>query len=145
MQQKIISHDASKYLSPEYKPYILTTWKYKCQREGIDFQVNEFEQEQMHQATIHHVKTNKHHPEFWSKEEKCINKDDRDKPISLIDSTEMPMIYIAEMVCDWLAVSEERGSSVKDWADSNINIRWKFNQEQIKLIYFLIEEGLKVK
>ena len=51
----------------------------------------------------------------------------------------MPDEYIAEMVADWCSVSLERNNSPKDWADSNLGIRWKFNPRQTKLIYDLIE------
>lgn len=48
---------------------------------------------------------------------------------------------IAEMVCDQSAVSQERGtSSTKEQADANINIRWKFTDEQIKWIYNFITD-----
>jgi hypothetical protein len=43
------------------------------------------------------------------------------------------------MVADWFAMSEELGGHPKEWADKNINIRWKFNDNQIRLIYDLIQ------
>lgn len=142
---KLITHDSSKMLSPEYKPYVNITWNYYCQRNNIEVNFTELEKEAMHNATVHHVKTNKHHPEYWSKEYDCINKQDRDKPAKIIDASEMPFIYIAEMVCDWLAVSEERNTNPIQWANQNIGVRWFFSPEQVKFIYFLINEGLKAK
>jgi hypothetical protein len=38
-----------------------------------------------------------------------------------------------------MAVSKERGNTPKSWADKNVNIRWKFNDDQKDLIYELIE------
>jgi hypothetical protein len=42
------------------------------------------------------------------------------------------------MVADWCAMSEELGGHPAKWAADNINIRWKFNEHQIALIYFII-------
>ena len=58
----------------------------------------------------------------------------------MVDATKMPDLDLAEMIADWLAVSEERGTDPKDWADKNVNIRWKFDDEQKDLIYELIEK-----
>ena len=44
------------------------------------------------------------------------------------------------MIADWCAVSEEKSTDPKDWADNNIGTRWKFNDEQKKLIYLLISK-----
>ena len=35
-------------------------------------------------------------------------------------------------------MSEERGNSPQEWADKVINKRWKFTDEQVKLIYELL-------
>ena len=64
----------------------------------------------------------------------------RDKPPEeMIDATKMPDLDIAEMVADWCAVSEERGNTPKSWADKNVNVRWKFTDEQSDLIYEIID------
>ena len=44
-----------------------------------------------------HVMTNPHHPEYWG------------------SIHEMPPVYIAEMVCDWSARSNEQGNDLRDW------------------------------
>lgn len=48
-------------------------------------------------AVSQHNRTNPHHPEYWG-------------GIEL-----MPGLYIAEMVCDWKARSNEFGTSLQDW------------------------------
>ena len=134
-------HDKSKFEDPEFHPYIYTTWQYKLKGEGRNFVISDFMLEKMNNATNHHVKNNKHHPEFWTdnKEENLINKDDRDKKSDkIVDATKMKDIYIAEMCADWCAVSEERGSSPVDWADKNGNIRWKFTDKQKDIIYKIL-------
>lgn len=140
--EKMEVHDKSKFEDPEIDPYIYTTWKYKCKDDGVDFECPKDIEDQMDEATEHHIKNNSHHPEFHcDKETDLINKDDRDKPPEeMIDATKMPDIDIAEMMADWMAVSEERGNSPKGWADKNVNVRWKFDDKQKDLIYELIDE-----
>lgn len=135
------NHDASKFEEPEYTPYLFITWSYKCKDSGEQFDVPKEAKEKMSIATEHHVKNNSHHAEFHSKADvDLINREDRDKPPSeMIDTTSMPDIDVAEMVADWMAMSEEKDTNPKDWADKNINVRWKFSKHQSDLIYELID------
>ena len=134
------THDASKFSEPEYSPYLHVSWKYKMQDEGKVYNPPEFIRQQMTQATEHHVKSNKHHPEAWTHQTNTINPNNRDEPPKeMIDATKMPDIYIAEMCADWLAMAEEKGTSVREWANKNVNIRWKFNENQINQIYRIID------
>ena len=41
---------------------------------------------------------------------------------------------------DWMAMSEEKGTDPNDWAKNNINVRWKFTDEQEDMIYALIKD-----
>lgn len=59
-----------------------------------------------------HNTTNQHHPEFWAGGIK-----------------EMPDVYVAEMVCDWKARSEEFGTSLRDWIDETATKRWEFAKD----------------
>lgn len=137
------THDKSKWEEPEYTPYLLITWQYKMKDNGKSFDPPADIKEKMSRATEHHVKNNSHHPEYHSKKEVgVINREDRDKPPEeMIDATAMPDLDIAEMVCDWCAMGEEKGNTAKYWADKNVNIRWKFTDEQKSLIYRLIEKA----
>lgn len=131
-------HDETKLQEPERTPYILVSWKYKVGNEEFEkLNMSDDIKTKMTGATEHHVKNNKHHPEYWDDEHESgvINTQDRDKPAVLIDATKMPDVYVIEMACDWCAVSQERGTSPFDWADNNINVRWKFTDKQKKLIY----------
>jgi hypothetical protein len=133
-------HDASKFLNPELDPYIYNTWNYKCKREGIEFNIDLNTMNDMHKATLLHVKTNRHHPEFWTDQvENIINKDNRDEPAEIVFAEDMPRIFVAEMVCDWLAMAEELGTDPYEWAEKNINIRWEFTPEQVDLIYDILD------
>lgn len=135
------THDDSKYKDPEYEPYLYVTWSYKCKDEGVEFDVPKEIDDMMNEATQHHVISNKHHPEYYcGKKVDLINRKDRDKPPSeIVDATKMPVISVAEMVADWLSMSEEKGTSTKGWADKNVNIRWKFDDSQKDIIYELID------
>jgi len=138
-------HDQTKFKDPEVDPYVYTTWKYKCKDDGTEFECPKEMEDKMTEATEHHIKNNSHHPEFHcDKETNLINENDRDTPPEeMIDATKMPDLDLAEMAGDWMAVSEERGNSPKSWADKNVNVRWKFNDNQKDLIYELIKEVWK--
>jgi len=134
-------HDLSKWEEPEFTPYIFLTWKHKCTDDGIDFVVPE--NVDIQEATWHHVSTNPHHPEYWDKNatKMSINPKNRDEPPeNPVDATGMDKISLSEMVCDWHAMGLERDNTSKSWADKNVNIRWLFDDDQIKMIYEWIED-----
>lgn len=143
MAEERDKHDEFKWFEPEYTPYLLITWQYKCKRDGVVFHIPEEIKEKMHEATFHHIKNHRHHPEFWDDTVslECLNKDDRDTPSAgkMVNGTNMPMTYVAAMVADWCAMSEELGGHPKDWAKKNIGIRWQFSDKQTRLIYDLID------
>jgi len=136
-------HDQSKYQEPEFTPYVFLTWKYHCKDLNIPFETTKELEKEIREATYHHCKNNRHHPEFHDTTTSIdsINSKDRDKPPEkLIDATKMWDVDIAEMVADWCAMSEERGNTPQEWAKMNIGTRWKFTQDQEKLIYNLIDQ-----
>lgn len=129
-------HDKSKFEKPELDPYIILTWSKKEKTNLSDIQKKE-----INKATEYHVKHNRHHPEFHdTSDEPTINPLNRDKPLRLVDGTAMTDIDIAEMCCDWAAMSQELNQgNYKKWADNNVNKRWKFNENQVKLIYDILK------
>lgn len=130
-------HDASKWLEPEYEPYLHVSWKYRQKDLGKEYKPAPEIEAAMHDATFHHVTNNKHHPEYWDDAitQDSLNPKNRDEPSGrIVDATEMPLDYIAVMIADWLAMSEEKGTSVQDWMKKNVNIRWKFTPEQVDMI-----------
>jgi len=136
-------HDAFKWIDPEYTPYVLLTWRYEQRRKGLDLELPESIKEAIHEATFHHIKNHRHHPEFWTDNESMdtLNKDDRDKPSGhLVDGTKMPLTYIAAMVADWMAMSEELGGHPRKWAEDNCGVRWTFTKEQTEFIFELIDK-----
>ena len=133
------AHDDSKWKDPEIVPYIYITWDYKCKDDDVSFEIPDHIRDLMNDATKHHINTNRHHPEFHSPEKGEINRENRDEvPDVIIDATKMDNLDVAEMVADWMAMSEEKGNSPFDWADKNVNKRWRFNTEQEYIIYDIL-------
>jgi hypothetical protein len=114
------AHDRSKFEKHEYIPYVWMSWKRKKGNESFQYPSNDIEQA-VEKAVKHHMKTNRHHPEFHS------------------NTNKMTVIDIAEMVCDWHSFHYEFGDDTKKWADNNIGKRWNFNPMATKLIYKYIE------
>ena len=142
--QKVIYHDRTKWIDPEFEPYILITKRYKWKNEynkELNFpdEINRI----LFEATFHHIKNNDHHPEFWDPEVtyKSLNYKNRDDiPEKIVNATKMPDICIYEMCADWLAVSGENENTALEWAGKTINNRWKFNSNQIDLIYKILNK-----
>jgi hypothetical protein len=133
-------HDQSKFKDPEVGPYVFVDHSYHMKDQGKKFDPPTDIKKQMKQATFHHIKTNKHHPEFW--QDQLVDSYDSDK---IVDATDMPLTYIASMIADWLAMSAEKHTCPYEWAKDNINKRWHFNENQIKLIYDLLDRIWKKK
>lgn len=136
----ICNHDQSKFIEPERTPYIYISWDYHCKDLNIPFEISEDMKKQMQDATDHHVWNNPHHPEFYDTTGlNGSDPNDRDNPSgNCLNCTSMPLIYIASMCADWMAMSEEKGNSPQEWAKKNVNIRWGFTKEQEDFIYLIL-------
>lgn len=149
MGPRIISrglfHDQSKFLEPEHTPYVWIAWDYHCKDQGKPCLIPPALKERMNAATLVHVKKNSHHPEFHVhgqySEQEMLNRENRDAPPAVVvDASHMTPLDIMEMVADWSAMSEEKGKNTpRQWADKNINVRWKFTPEQVNLIHEFID------
>jgi hypothetical protein len=139
---QVSTHDDSKLVPPERDTYIDITWMYRCKRENVPFEISSDLERRMAEATVHHIKNNRHHPEFWA-QSALINHQERDAPPldGPVDASTMDAVSLAEMVCDWVAVAQEKlnTSSAHEWADSNIGNRWEFTEEQQALIYEFLD------
>jgi hypothetical protein len=124
-------HDASKFKEPEYTPYLELTWNKFKGIKDVDARTNK--------ASLHHITTNPHHPECWNKQEANLDPNNRDKSVKCLDASNMPEIFIGEMVCDWQAMSMELGTNTcREWWDKVRNVRWKFSPQQESTIEKLI-------
>lgn len=134
-------HDSSKYSYPELIPYVLINYSYWLKDAGMDTSVVSRFADQMNEATLHHIMNNPHHPEYWSKTIPDLNRENRDEiPDKIVDATKMERWAMVEMVADWCAMSEERGTGPFDWYNKNVGKRWEFTPDQCTIIHMMIVE-----
>lgn len=132
--EQVKDHDASKFEEPEMTPYVKLTW---IKKEDPDAEVDD---DDISEATLHHIKNNKHHPEYHNKNQANIDDEDRDDFEERITTYKMDDISIAEMVADWQAMSEElKTNTAREWYDGIKDERYKFSEEQDKLIDKLLK------
>lgn len=73
-------------------------------------------------AVAQHVATNEHHPEYWG------------------GIAEMPEIFIAEMVCDWYARSQEFGTDLRAWISKDAKKKFKIQKEEMEIIMGFVDK-----
>jgi len=136
--KEIKKHDGSKFSKIELEPYILLTDLHESKRlnETVDYVVNDKIKEEFKQARFHHMTTNKHNPLFWDKN---FNIGELGSG-NIVDATTMDYPSMAEMVCDWCALSQEFNKSPCIWAERFINTKASFTTQQENTIYMLINE-----
>lgn len=134
--ERASEHDSSKFVSPEKEPYIHLTWDYKLKKEGKTYDCCQEIRNSMNEATLHHIKNNRHHPEFHTEGFADINRENRDEPPGqVVDATKMTDIDVGEMLADWLAMGEELNQgSIRDWVNNNVDVRWKFTDDHTAFI-----------
>lgn len=86
-RNQIAQHDESKWNTEEFDLYRAKFHPYKNEKPISDYEFNK--------AWLHHIHNNPHHPQYW------IYYDDETNKVSVYD---IPDIYIAEMLCDWIAM-----------------------------------------
>lgn len=91
-------------------------------------------------CTLIHIKNSPHHPEYWTDTDLTGFTRVNYTPNGPIDATQMPDECICEMVCDWMAVSEEKGNTCTWWFNQVNNKRWIFSPHQQELILQLIKQ-----
>ena len=139
----IETHDNNKFYYPQVNPYIYLTWS-KKEKIEMPGDVKRL----VHQATIHHITTNPHHPEFWDNDfcVSMLNYQNRDKPSGhIVNACKMPDFFIREMCADWMAMSEEMAGDPIEWANENVGTRWDFSCSQIDLIYSCLNRYKDIK
>jgi hypothetical protein len=139
-------HDAAKLQEPERTPYISITWRHKLEKEKDEHDpINDkgyqrpglLDKKEENDATLHHITTNSHHPEYWlaDKSEANINSKDRDKSDHIINASKMDNLSVAEMCADWQAMAEElQKNTALEWYEKQKDKRWRFSESQDKLI-----------
>ena len=135
--QQVKNHDASKFEEPERTPYISISWRHKKDNYNSYKKPGTLPNEEENKATLHHITTNSHHPEYHLKDKSQanINSKDRDKSDKVVDASAMPDIDVAEMVADWQAMSEElKKNTAREWFNKQKDVRWHFSKHQEQLI-----------
>ncbi len=128
-------HDADKFDSL-YVPYVLISMGYNPDfKDDIELRKKENPEMDsfMRWASFSHVTNNSHHPEAWDIESATIMEKSKENE-QMIDATKMPEIDIIEMCCDWASVGAEKGNSPQSWFKLKNGKKWKFTQDQEKLI-----------
>lgn len=95
----VADHDKSKYTDEEfiaYRQYFCPSMEDKLP-DTVKYQAFDY-------AWQHHYTTNRHHPEYWG----SLN-------YQQLTEVKMPDEFFAEMICDWIAVSLTKHSSLYDW------------------------------
>jgi len=137
-------HDSSKLEEPELTPYVAITWRHKLEKEsgkfdpikGKGYQTpGKLEKKEEDDATLHHIRNAKHHPEHWLDDKTKANLGtNRDDSIECVDASKMPDMDVAEMVADWAAMGEELGNEAREWFNKVKDVRWHFSKHQEELI-----------
>ena len=82
-----------------------------------------------------HVKSQKHHPEYWDDSITARNFDDENPP--QVNAHKMPKRYLLEMVCDWCAVALKLNKPLFNWYNKTCtgeNARFLFTDNQKEYI-----------
>ena len=118
MNLRIFSHDVSKYSDEEFYAY---------RKYFYPINIQEKDEAAFNKAWEHHYTYNDHHPHYWVvNKEALINR----KNIIANDMTDEA---IAEMICDWIAMSVAKGTSMVKWY-SNANEKELFSSNTKKKV-----------
>ena len=131
--EQAYKHDMSKFSKEEVGPYIKITHYYMCKAKGLKAEeLSKEEHDEVLDAIFHHLKSNEHHPEYYD------NNATRERSNTIIDAKSMPDLFIAEMLCDWMAMSQEFNNSIHKFSESVVNKKFIFTDKQVNLINELI-------
>lgn len=114
---RMSTHDISKTWKPEFAPYVWRYWRTTIAAQGQKEAYNQFYadptlDQAIRDAVFHHITYNRHHPEWHP------------------DPDDMTNVDIVEMCCDWMAMSQEFGSSIDAWAEDVIPRRYHFGKRR---------------
>lgn len=101
---RIHEHDMSKYSEEEFDAYRAKYYPTEKESNGATNEQKAEIDRKVDIAWIHHYENNPHHPNYW------VDKNsDKPKP------TDMDLVSILEMICDWEAMSMKFGGNTIDW------------------------------
>jgi hypothetical protein len=79
-------------------------------------------------AWHHHKMNNPHHPEYWLNPNRS----------GIIEPIPMPVIYIMEMIADWIGAGQTYGSTLEQWLPINIH-KFQFESLTINSVQNILE------
>lgn len=112
-------HDLSKFSADEAFGYAMHDFK--------NFRLAT--QDGFEAAWHHHKMHNPHHPEHWLNPNKS----------GQLEIRPMPMIYIVEMVADWIGAGRTYGSSLKEWLSGNLH-KFVLHQETSSILQMILDD-----
>lgn len=108
IDNKINTHDATKYSEEEWKPYV----DHFYPKNGVATNQKEYDL-----AWLHHQKFNDHHWQYW-----VLIKDSPKGGEEKVQALPMSYAAICEMLCDWSSFQYYRpGSTANQWYLENHN------------------------
>lgn len=113
---RVMNHDKDKL---KLKNLVRQAFRY------IPGPLSDKEKRAIHNVVMEHIKSNKHHCEYWS---------DGDYASEGNDCTKMEPTYLYEMCADWAATSEENGNGLMDWYWKVVNKKFIFSDRQVEII-----------
>jgi len=120
------NHDELKFLNPELIPYIDLT----MENLKKEISPNYVRNINASPSILHHVINSSHHPEFYHPTKDSL----KELGVEKINALSMPDFFIAEMICDWKAMSQELNTNIYVWIKTNVGKRWLFSEKQQELI-----------
>lgn len=92
-------HDLSKFSAIEAIGYANYNFQTKEGKEGFEI------------GWHHHRMNNPHHPEYWMNPNRSGE----------LEPMQMPPVYIAEMIADWIGAGRTYGNTLEKWLPENIH------------------------
>ena len=117
LENRIENHDNSKWSDEEFDAY-------RRHFHYISDKEKEESKEDFEKAWKHHYTVNDHHPEHY-----CLDGEPK----------EIPKVAMAELICDWDAMSRKFGGNPLKWYNDNAARKFVFNDNTKELL----EKALK--
>jgi cytidylate kinase len=120
LENRIKNHDNSKWSNDEFDAY-------RRHFHSVSDKEKEDSEEDFKKAWKHHYTVNDHHPEYWK-------------------NTDMPNIAIAELICDWEAMSRKFGGNPLEYFEKNkAKLKAKMNEYSYNAIYNALKNIYDIK
>ena len=122
----IVEHDQSKWSESEYDAYRMNFYPTILERETPNWDI--LVKEKFDKAWEHHYTHNPHHPEYWVKDTGIAE--------------DMPLDYIVEMICDWLAMSKKFNNDIHEWYKDH-GIKKNYSPTTKEILEDILENVIK--